>query len=476
MPVSPDRNLIHAILAQGVPAFFVCAKYGVSSDHLFDENKSVFAFIESFLIKNRVPTLEEVRIATGTELDPAVNGLLIDVETCTAAIIKRSLGKQLATGVRDVLELLKLDPSAARDALSQLVVDSTWSIGSFPTLPEKSAVEDIRKLYLEAEAKTGQLLGWGSPWPTMDKASLGLQRGELNILFAKKKLGKTFAKLAWVEHIWNKEMQPDDRILFLSMEMQPRLVYRRFAAIHLKMNYEQFRSGVLPPEKRLQLMTWCDDMIAGRLNKPKLTVISSNEAPSIRALSPIVAQLKPKLLVIDSFYMLQNKGDGQWEKTLKNVQDLKMKLANAFDIPVLASTQLKGTIKRDVVDADTDDAAYAKAIGDYADASRGLFGTLDHVRDNRRVWRGLESREFKPVDLLINFNLETMDFSEIQTLEAGQTGYAKDDEKDDKDDEDEKPRGKRKPTWVTSDEDAPQPKGKRGRVTLEDDDGPILSI
>jgi hypothetical protein len=284
----------------------------------------------------------------------------------------------------------------------------------------------------------------------------------------------TWCKLAWVEHIWNKEMTPDDSILFVSMEMQPRLVYRRFAACHLKLDYEQFRAGTLPEAVKTKFMSWCDDMIAGKLNKPRLTVIGSSEAPSVDALCPIVAQLKPKLLVIDSFYMLQNKGEGQWEKTLGNVQALKVKLANTFDIPVLASTQLKGTIKRDVVEADTDDAAYAKAIGDYADASRGLFGSLDHLRDDRRIWRGLESREFKPVDLLINFNLKTMDFSEIQPLEAGQTGYAKDDDKDKDDDDDDRPKSGR------SDWDKPKPDkprgGKKRPPAVEDDDGPILSI
>lgn len=464
--MSPDRSLIHAILAQGVKALFIAAKLGIGPEHLFDENRTVYAFIDDFLTKGRVPTIEEVRIGTSVELDPEIDGTKIDVETCAKALVKRALGKQLSSGINRVIELLRTDPIGARDSLSQLLTDSTWSIGQFATLPDASTVEDIRCLYLEAERRKGQLLGWGSPWPSMDKSSLGLQNGELNVLFAKKKLGKTWCKLAWVEHIWNKEMTPDDRILFVSMEMQPRLVYRRFSALHLKLDYESYRSGTLKPEDRTKLMSWCDDLKNGVLDKPRLTVISSSEAPSVRALCPIVAQLKPKLVVIDSFYMFQNKGEGQWEKTLRNVQDMKIRLANGFDIPVLASTQLKGTIKRDVVEADTDDAAYAKAIGDYADASRGLFGTLDHMRDNRRIWRGLESREFKPIDLLINFNLQTMDFSEIQQLEEGQTGYDKKPDDDDDDGDGEKKRDTDK-----------RPKGSKKQKPLpEDDDGPILSI
>lgn len=462
--MSPDRAILHAILAQGAPALFVAIKYGIGPEHLFDENRSVYAFIQDFLPKGRMPSVDEIAIATGAQLDPTIDGTKIDAETCAKALVKRALGKQISSGLKEVLDMLKSDPHGARTLLSTLVEESTWSVGKFPTIPDATTVEDLRDLYITAEKRRGQLLGWGSPWPTMDKSSLGLQKGELTVLFAKKKLGKTFCKLAWIEHIWNKEMTPDDRILFVSMEMQPRLVYRRFGAVHLKFDYELFRSGNLPTFQRDRFMKWCDDLKDGNLQKPKLTVISSTESPSVNALCPIIAQLKPKLVVIDSFYMLQNKGDGQWEKVLRNVQDLKIKVANAFDIPVLVSTQLKGTVKRDVVDADTDDAAYAKAIGDYADASRGLFGTIQHVEEQRRVWRGLESREFKPVDLLINFNMNTMDFSEIQELKPGDLDPDKkeDDEDGDKPKDDDKPKGPRK--------------GPKKRPLPEDDDGPILSI
>jgi hypothetical protein len=152
---------------------------------------------------------------------------------------------------------------------------------------------------------------------------------------------------------------------------------------------------------------------------PKLTVISSSEAPTVDDLTVIVSQLKPKLVMIDSFYMLQRRGvDSTWEKTLRNVEDIKLKIANDFDVPTVISSQLKGTVSKDTVNADSDDAAYAKAIGDTADATRGFFATEEHVRNNRRIWRSMESREFRGIDLLINFNLSTMDFSEIQVLDG----------------------------------------------------------
>lgn len=416
--MTPDRALVHSVLHFNIPGFFTAKRHGVKPEHLYDEAQRVFRFIEDFVAKGRTPTFDEVKIATGVELDPSIDGSKLDPEVCAKAIATRTLGKQLSKGIDEILDTLKRDPFKARDDISSLVTSSTWSYGDFETLPSPQTVKSIRDLYLTAESYKGGLLGYGSPWPTMDKASRGLQRGELTVLFAKKKQGKTFAKLAWVEHIWSKDtlITPDDTILFLSMEMQPRLVYRRFAAVHLKLNYEQFASGTLSTFERDRFMQWCDDLINNRFQRPKLVVISSNEAPDVQSLSHIVARLRPKLVVIDSFYMLAREGDKTWERMLGNVQDLKLKIANAYDIPVLASTQLAGAVDREVLSADTDDAAYAKAIGDYADASRGLFGSFEHHRDNRRLWRGMESREFKPAHLLINFNLSTMDFSEIKEI------------------------------------------------------------
>lgn len=447
--MSPDMMLIYSIMAQGSPALFAATRLGIRPEHLFDQAIPVFKLCLDFVAKGRLPSREEIKLTTGVDLDPTIDGTKFDPDLVGGEIVKRALKKELSQKLDKVLDALATDPFEARRQLAEAARDAGWSYGNLPTLPEAATVSSIRNLYLEAEAKSRKsgLLGYGSPWPSMDAASRGLQPGELTVVLAKRKLGKTYCKLAWANHIWSKEMDLDDRMLFLSMEMQPRAVYRRFAAVHLKLDMELFRAGMLTSFERERFLKWCDELERGELKMPKLTVISSREAPTVNDLGLIIAQVKPKIVWVDSFYMLKRRGvDSIWEKTLGNVEDIKLQIANEFDVATVISSQLKGTVSRDTVKADSDDAAYAKALGDYADAVRGLFATEEHVRDNRRIWNGMESREFRPVDLLINFNLSTMDFSEIQVLDGTENDAAEDKE------EEEKPkRGKRQRAADNSD-------------------------
>ncbi len=107
-----------------------------------------------------------------------------------------------------------------------------------------------------------------------------------------------------------------------------------------------------------------------------------------------------------------------WERTIENCELLKNDLCAQMDVPVLATTQFKGTMKKDSLNADADDAAYAKAIGDWADAMRGLFMNDEYEKEKRRVFRAMESREFRGVDLQIHFDLDKMCFDEIKVMDA----------------------------------------------------------
>jgi len=111
-------------------------------------------------------------------------------------------------------------------------------------------------------------------------------------------------------------------------------------------------------------------------------------------------------------------------------------------VPVLASTQLKGTTSKDVLTADSDDAMGAKAIGDYADVTRGLFCDTELKAASQRLWRGMEAREFLAKDVKINFDFTTMDFSEIEEIDPDDPGGGSSDGGDDSDD-DPKAKGSR---------------------------------
>ena len=74
------------------------------------------------------------------------------------------------------------------------------------------------------------------------------------------------------------------------------------------------------------------------------------------------------------------------------------------------------------MNAEADAVAYAKAVGDYADAIDGIFGNTEFRGNKRRIIRGMEAREFETVDLEIHFDPGTHNYDEIQILEKVEEG------------------------------------------------------
>jgi hypothetical protein len=163
-----------------------------------------------------------------------------------------------------------------------------------------------------------------------------------------------------------------------------------------------------------------------------IIIVGSNQVRTIDDLAAIVGEHKPKAVIVDSFYILgRASGSSIYERVLSNVQGLKLDIALKYDVPVVASTQLKGTTQKDTLTADSDDAMGAKAIGDYADVTRGLFCDAEYKAANQRLWRGMEAREFVAKDVKINFDFEHMDFTEIEEIDPGDETGRGDDDSDD---------------------------------------------
>lgn len=236
----------------------------------------------------------------------------------------------------------------------------------------------------------------------------------------------TWVKLAWADHIYSLpaghpwKLDGNDKIMFITLEMPKRQVYRRWTAIHLNLPYAEFRAGDLTSHQKKRFTDWCDLMEKGGTgDEPELLVLDSNECPTVHDLGILIAEHKPKVVFVDGFYIFKRKGSpGQWEKTLANVEDLK-RVCTKTDVPIVASTQIKGSTDGGALNATSDDAAYAKAIGDYADAVRGLFANQECIDSNVRYWRGLETREFIPADVLMHFDLQRMHFNTIEEIEPG---------------------------------------------------------
>ena len=227
----------------------------------------------------------------------------------------------------------------------------------------------------------------------------------------------TWAMLAWANHIWQNDLKQGENILFISMEMPPWQINRRLFAIRNKLDYSLFRKGKLPADQRARFIEWCRLQKEADPKRPEVIVVGSDVVRTVPDLVGIVAQYRPKAVFVDGFYILGKDQRKQiWERTLENVQAIKLDAAVNLNLPFVISTQLSGQVGKQDLDADADAAAYAKAIGDYADACYGIFADDAFKAAEKRVLRVMEAREFVPIDLQINFSQSKQDYSEIKVM------------------------------------------------------------
>jgi len=434
METTPDRALIFSIIQGGVGAYQVAKTLGIKAEYLLDkEDRRIWESCEEiFLPKGRMPNYADIR--QNLRIDLPESTLVFDVELCTKDILRRALTTRLTDELGPIEQMIPVDPFVARDRLGDLVRATNWVQGTVVSTGMPSTAEDVKKAYLEAQNRAGGLLGFSSPWPSRDKNTLGFRPNEVTVILAKRKTGKSWMLLKLAQHIWTaklptgeSELKPGENILVISMEMPVNQVLQRFYAIHKKLDYQKFRAGRLDPLDEVRFFDFVEEMKKPDPTRSNIIFASSDKVRNVADIIGLTAQYRPKAVLIDSFYILDapDKRAQMWERMIMVIKGIKFDLAVKFGIPVITTTQLSGQVKRGDLNAEADAVSYAKAIGDYADAIDGLFGN-DKFRDsNRRILRGMEGRDFVTVDLEINFNPTTHDYSEIRVLDKVEDGDGK---------------------------------------------------
>ena len=190
MDCHPDRALIYSIIQGGVPAYQHAKSLGISAEFFVSgEDRTIFqACEEVFLPKGKMPSISNIR--QHYKIDIEEPKAEFDIDLCSQEILKRTLQGKLSDGLGTIAEQVYVEPFKARDALGDLVKSTNWSMGSVVRTNSPHAISEIKKRYLVAKSRDGGLLGFSSPWPSRDKASLGLQPGEVTVMLAKRKSGK----------------------------------------------------------------------------------------------------------------------------------------------------------------------------------------------------------------------------------------------------------------------------------------------
>ncbi len=271
-------------------------------------------------------------------------------------------------------------------------------------------MEDVGQLLLSRlDAVEAMKQGiWGIPtgWPTLDEATNGSQPGDLNLVVGRVKTGKTMALL----HMMKAAQQAGFSTMLISMEMSLLSVAKRLFSL-----YGGIQCDVLRSEKISNFLFQKVKNIVSELKTAKAYFVEGRFTLTLSKVSTLVASVNPDILFIDGGYLLKlgsvsNKR--AWEAAKEIADDLK-RLALTRNIPIISTFQLtRETTKRSAESVGLEHIHLTDALSANCSWAVGLFD-VDGDEKIKEV-RVLGSREGEPVNFIINYDWEKMDFNEIR--------------------------------------------------------------
>ena len=350
-------------------------------------------------------------------------------------IRKRILNRAIVEATNPVWQGIKVDdPDAARVALIQAVAALESIPGGFNTnsagrtnWASKEAAAKRWERYLQSASLEGGVSGIRSPWPLLDSRTLGYRGGDFVVMVGRKKAGKTWSSLLHAKAAWEQKKS----FLFVSMEMPLQDLESRMDAINFRLPAMGLRAGQLDyfdkDRYELGLKAFSD-------SDPKAVFVGAKHIRSMSDVAREIIDLRPDIVLIDGIYIIGHNDSKlqMWERVTRNTTEAQ-EMAVRFNVPIFANTQFKrGAGNR--LDADDEMIAYSDSLGQFATVTMALQ-SLGDSDSARRIIRVMTARNFQPINIIINWDLEKMDFSEIETktdaeLEEMQTALERLDNQD----------------------------------------------
>lgn len=259
----------------------------------------------------------------------------------------------------------------------------------------KTIVQD----YIEKRRKKfGSITGITTGWRTLDQLTNGFQPGDLNVIVARPKKGKSLV-LAFMAV---KAYQAGHRTMLISMEMGVLQQAKRIIAIANNLNFSLLQEGTVSSFAEDQIKTMPTDgnflYVEGQFNK------------TIHDIEAIILKHQPEILYIDGGYLItfSTKFRSLWENISETAKELKL-CAMKFQIPIVVSFQFNRQIpKKD--SPGLEHIQLSDAIGQLASI---VLTISEEDNSKERTVELLANREGLTDAFKINWDWETMNFEEV---------------------------------------------------------------
>ena len=337
---------------------------------------------------------------------------------------KRAYGS-LVAGLQDAGEALEEDRDwrAAAQSMRVALLEVERETAELVDMNLATTIEERMKGYDYLAEHPNELLGLPTGFPTIDKATLGMQPEQLICIIATPKVGKSTLSLRIARNV-QMLTKGEAKGLFVSFEMSAREQAARYDAMVGGISHTHLLTGRLPLDDRKKLRT----RMAATSDHHLVLSTDTSSATTLGGIAAKIDAYEPAYVVIDGVYLMQ---DETGEKpgspqALTNITRGMKRLAQRYKIPILISTQVLPSkmSKRDGVTADA--IGYSSSFFQDSDV---ILGLDKGENDDQRTLKVVESRNCGKVEVGLLWDWTTSRFEEVD-------GYAGPDP-DDEDAEDE---------------------------------------
>lgn len=397
-----DRD-IRALLDCGVNrSWFVEPQAAELWDVVYDHYRRYSAVPSPATVRNELA-------ARGVPLTPVTVDEGIDylLDTFIADYRNRRV-KDLITEV--VEEIGKSnDHEAALRRLSsesaQLLVDGGRR--SSETDLTQGVEERIAEYMALRDSVDGGLIGLPTGFPTIDRATMGLQPEQLVTLIATAKTGKSLVSLCIARNIHEHGSKP----LLVTYEMSVREEARRFDALVSGVAHRKLLNGQI-------------SALEERLLKSKLKALYDSvpfivvDDPSVRTVPGLLAkaeQHQPDVVLVDGVYLMQDEQSGEQNtpRALTNLTRNLKQAAQRTNIPWFISTQALTWKLSKGKTLTADAAGYSSSFYQDSDVMLGLQrGDEADDGNEERTLKILASRNCPRLEVPLIWDWEMMIFRE----------------------------------------------------------------
>jgi replicative DNA helicase len=382
---------------------------GVKGDWFFtEENRSVWNFVVNHWTKyQEVPTAVTVKdnfptynlLAVDDSLDYLLDQLIEYRKRQKAIDVVQAAAEAIQSGDHDAAI------AAMSVGVAKIADEGIKDSGDIDLTDNASQRFDE---YLSIKTRPNGLLGMATGFPTIDKATAGLQPGQLVTIIAPPKTGKSVLAMQIAVNVHEDGFVP----MFQSFEMTNIEQQHRHDAMRAKIAHSRLIRGSLNPQEEARYRA----ALAKMESMHKFYLTDAVPSMTVTGLAAKIDKLRPNIVFVDGVYLMLDEitGEINTPQSITNVTRNLKKLAMSKELPMVISTQvLLWKMKKRQVSADA--IGYSSSFYQDSDVILGLQ-KQDENDDTSRELKIVASRNCGPASTDLLWDWEEGKFEEYGSL------------------------------------------------------------